>query len=106
MGVSIGGSLGPVNVSVPLTSRKSNSGCLTYILLFFIAAWPYMLSTYVAVRFFGVDQDSTLRTVIGWTFEVPWLLFLLLLLIGAVKARSDKRNAARQRPRRTVARRP
>ncbi|WP_299577585.1 hypothetical protein [uncultured Williamsia sp.] len=65
-----------------------------------IAAWPYLLATFVAVQL-GADNPSTMRTVVGWVFEAPWLLFLIFVGGAAVfgsSATSDDETLASTAP--------
>ena len=52
-------------------------GAIVVLVLAAILMWPYMLSTYVAVRVFSAENPGTVRSVVGWVFEVPWMLFLV-----------------------------
>jgi hypothetical protein len=92
MGVGIGGGIGPVRVSAHVSGRSSANGCAIFfgvVLGILFLFWPYALSTYVAVKVFDVAKDSTACNVIGWIFEAPWLLLLLLTYICYVIGKSQ-----------------
>ncbi|GGF16680.1 hypothetical protein GCM10007298_10890 [Williamsia phyllosphaerae] len=59
----------------------------------FVAAWPYLLATYVAVQL-GADNPSTTRAIIGWVFETPWLVFLII--VGLMAAFGSKTTTTGQ----------
>ncbi|ORM02909.1 hypothetical protein A5N72_17140 [Prescottella equi] len=72
---------------------------MVVLVLAAILMWPYMLSTYVAVRVFGADNPGTVRSIVGWVFEVPWMLFLGLVVVATifpdvVKGRTTEDRAA------------
>lgn len=74
----IGGGFGPVSAGTPWRrsrrSRGSPAGGLGVVLFVFVL-WPYWLGTYLAVQL-GSTNPSVARSVIGWIFEVAWLIAL------------------------------
>jgi hypothetical protein len=50
-------------------------------ILFFIAAWPFLLGTYIAVQC-GAWNPSTERLVVGWLFEVVYVAGLVGWYLG------------------------
>jgi hypothetical protein len=62
--------------------------------LFIFAVWPYWVGTYVAVQC-GAANPSTQRSVIGWIFEVAWLIALAESVIRKyVKHRQAEKELA------------
>jgi hypothetical protein len=57
------------------------------------AVWPWWLGAFLAVRLFGADNPSTTRTLVGWLFEIPWLIVLVVVVVLAMRKRR-KRQAA------------
>jgi hypothetical protein len=49
--------------------------------IFFVAAWPYLLGTYIAVRC-GAWNPSTERFVVGWCFEVVYIAGLIAAFLA------------------------
>lgn len=91
MGIRVGAGVGPVRVSAGVSNRQAGSGLVYFVgavfalaALYYVAAWPYLLGTYIAVRVFGAGQASTTRNVVGWVFEAPWALLLSAILIMAL----------------------
>lgn len=60
-------------------------------ILFFLAAWPYLLGTYIAVEL-GAWNPSTERFVVGWIFEVIYVAVLVALFV-IVRARRAQQAA-------------
>lgn len=60
-------------------------GVIVVLVLVAMLMWPYMLSTYVAVTVFGAENPGTVRSVVGWVFEVPWILFVGLAVVAAIR---------------------
>lgn len=52
--------------------------------MFFVAAWPYLLGTYIAVQC-GAWNPSTTRFVVGWCFEVVYIAGLVAWVLAARK---------------------
>jgi hypothetical protein len=76
-------------------SRGGGGGLLAWLivaaLIFFVAAWPYLLGTFIAVRC-GAENPSTVRFVVGWCFEVVYIAGLLALYLTA-REKSAQRAA-------------
>ncbi|KMV23316.1 hypothetical protein ACT16_06460 [Mycobacterium heckeshornense] len=53
-----------------------------------VVAWPWWLGTWLAVQF-GAGNPSTTRSVFGWLFELPWLVFLVFALVTLVRLRAQ-----------------
>jgi hypothetical protein len=93
----IGGGFGPLSAGTPWRrsrrSRGSSAGGLGVVLLV-LALWPYWLGTYVAVKL-GSANPSMQRSVIGWIFEVAWLIVLAEAIIRKfIKHRRAKKELA------------
>lgn len=99
----IGVGVGPLSAG---TSWKGGSrggggggGLLAWLLgaaaIFFVAAWPYLLGTFIAVRC-GAENPSTVRFVVGWCFEAVYIAGLLALFLIA-RDRSAERAAEKGR---------
>jgi HJR/Mrr/RecB family endonuclease len=56
-------------------------------------AWPYFLGTFLAVQG-GADNPSSARTITGWVFEVPWLVFLVFIPFYLLRKRSEAQERA------------
>ncbi|MEV5650212.1 hypothetical protein AB0L57_18350 [Nocardia sp. NPDC052254] len=65
-------------------------------------AWPFLLGTWIAVQF-GAANPSTARSVVGWVLEVPWLVFLALLLVGVLMGERSPKAVAQKGDRRSAA---
>jgi hypothetical protein len=82
----IGVGVGPFSAGTSWRSRGSSSGggggagMMAWLILaaivFFIAAWPYLLGTFIAVQF-GAWNPSTERIVVGMCFEVVYIAALV-----------------------------
>ena len=55
---------------------------------------PWLLGSYLAVQF-GAANPSLARTITGWVFEVPWLVFLAFVVYRINRA--NKQSADRKR---------
>lgn len=76
-GVGVG--VGPFSAGTSWRSRGSSGGDVGFVawlilaaIVFFIAAWPYLLGTYIAVQL-GAWNPSTERLVVGLLFEVVYI---------------------------------
>jgi ribosomal protein S27E len=60
---------------------------------------PWLLGSYLAVQF-GAANPSLARTITGWVFEVPWLVFLAFVVhrINRAKKQSADRKRALAQP--------
>lgn len=81
-------------------ARKTDSGGsfalgLLLFVVFMLLAWPYYLGTWLAVQF-GAGNPSTARDVVGWFFEVLWLVFLVTIAAGAWLAKRREETQARR----------
>ncbi|MFE2958405.1 DUF2510 domain-containing protein [Nocardia tengchongensis] len=57
-----------------------------------ILDWPYMLGTWLAVRL-GADNPSAARSILGWWFEIPYLISIATFGIQILRARARRQNA-------------
>jgi len=82
-GVGVG--IGPFSAGTSWRGGRSRGGgggggLLAWLIaaafIFFVAAWPYLLGTFIAVRC-GAENPSTVRFVVGWCFEVVYIAGLL-----------------------------
>jgi hypothetical protein len=85
-GVGVG--VGPGSVGHARRGRRSSGSSIGFVgFLAFLAgvalilSWPYLLGTFVAVKL-GAGTHSTARNLVGWGFEVPYLVCILLALVG------------------------
>jgi hypothetical protein len=75
-GVGVG--VGPFSAGTSWRRGKTSGGggliawLFAAAIVFFIAAWPYLLGTYIAVRC-GAWNPSTERFVVGWLFETVYI---------------------------------
>lgn len=96
-GVGVG--LGPFSAGTSWRGGRSGGssggGLLALLiavaLVFFVAAWPYLLGTFIAVRC-GAENPSTIRFVVGWCFEVLYIAGLLAWLL-ITRERNARRAA-------------
>lgn len=79
----IGVGLGPLSAGTSWRGSRGGSGSIGLLawilggaLIFFAAAWPYLLGTFLAVRS-GAENPSTARFVTGWCLEVIYVAGLL-----------------------------
>ncbi|NKY87758.1 hypothetical protein [Nocardia veterana] len=56
-------------------------GCLALAAVLWLVEWPYLLGTWLIVQA-GAHNPSTARTLMGWTFEAPYLAFFAMMAIG------------------------
>jgi hypothetical protein len=67
-------------------SGGGGGGLLAWLIagaiFFFIAAWPYLLGTFIAVRC-GAFNPSTERFLVGWCFEVVYIAGLVAWFMTA-----------------------
>lgn len=73
-------------------SSRDGGGFFAFLALVVSIAWPWWLGTFIAVKL-GAADPSTARTVVGWIFEVPWLVFVCLLVAGWMRQRSESAAA-------------
>jgi hypothetical protein len=78
--------------------RRSGDGVfigfvLVAVFVFLLAAWPYLLGTYLAVQA-GAANPSTARSVVGWLSESLYVIGLIALFITTREKRAE---AARER---------
>lgn len=89
----IGAGVGPVSAGASFKPRRSSSSsssdsmgfwgvAIIGVLCFALAAWPYWLFTFIAVKLFDAGRHSTARTLTGWIPEGLWLALVLLVGIG------------------------
>ncbi|SUA44969.1 Uncharacterised protein [Nocardia africana] len=57
------------------------AGCLALAAVLWLVEWPYLLGTWIVVQA-GARNPSIARTLMGWTFEVPYLAFFAMMAIG------------------------
>ncbi|MDR7172993.1 hypothetical protein J2W56_006759 [Nocardia kruczakiae] len=55
--------------------------CLALAAVLWLVEWPYLLGTRLVVQA-GARNPSTAGTLMGWTFEVPYLAFFAMMAIG------------------------
>lgn len=83
-------------------SRRRSGGDVGFIAflfiglaLFLVAAWPYLLGTYVAVQLFGAEDPSSARSVVGWTCETLYIVGLIAVIcVWATKSAERTRQEA------------
>jgi hypothetical protein len=112
--IGLGGSIGPfrggisnrglglgvgrLSVGFGRSRRPRNGGCAVFVgqlcLLVFAAAWPYWLGSWAAGRF-GAGAHSSIRNVVGWVFEAPYLSGLLLAALAALLSSKALRALSR-----------
>lgn len=56
------------------------------------SAWPWWCGTYIAVHL-GAGNPSAARAAVGWVFELSWLAFLAVAVVGWIVPNS-RRNTA------------
>jgi hypothetical protein len=84
----IGVGAGPFSAGTSWRGRGSGGGggflvwLIAAAVLFFVAAWPYLLGTFIAVRC-GAWNPSTERFVVGWCFEVVYVAGLVAWFLAA-----------------------
>lgn len=61
-----------------------------------LVAWPYMLGSWIAMQF-GAANPSTVRFLVGWTFEVLYFAGLAALVVKARKYRAQRAAEEAQR---------
>jgi hypothetical protein len=92
-GVGVG--VGPLSAGTSWRGGGSSGGggliawLFAAAVVFFIAAWPYLLGTYIAVRC-GAWNPSTERLVVGWLFEVVYIAGLLAYFMWVRENRSGR----------------
>lgn len=97
-GVGVG--IGPFSAGTSWRGGSGGGGLVAWLfvaaIFFFIAAWPYLLGTYMAVQS-GAWNPSTERFVVGWCFEVVYIAGLVAwFLIARMKsAEQAVQNAQR-----------
>lgn len=64
------------------------TGCAAFVCIVFVLGaialaieWPWLLGSWIAVQL-GAGLDSTARAVVGWMFEVPYLVFLIAAAVA------------------------
>ncbi|OBK15744.1 PASTA domain-containing protein [Mycobacterium asiaticum] len=93
----IGVGVGPLSAGTSWKGGGSRGGggggLLAWLLgaavIFFVAAWPYLLGTYIAVES-GAEDPSTARFVVGWCFEVVYIAGLLAWFLIARDKRAQQ----------------
>jgi len=78
--------------------RRSGDGgfigfALVAVLVFLLAAWPYLLGTYLAVQG-GAGNPSTARSIVGWISEFLYVIALIALFVTTQEKRAE---SARER---------
>ena len=56
-------------------------------LAYLVLAWPYLLGTWAAVRF-GAGPHSTVRSLVGWVLEIPYLVCLPITWIASSRQKN------------------
>ncbi|PPJ01313.1 hypothetical protein C5E51_34260 [Nocardia nova] len=56
-------------------------GCLALAAVVWLVEWPYLLGTWLVVQA-GARNPSIARTLMGWTFDIPYLAFFAIRAIG------------------------
>lgn len=98
----IGVGVGPLSAGTSWRSGGSSGGggliawLIGAAIVFFIAAWPFLLGTYIAVQC-GAWNPSTERFVVGWLFEV---IYVAGLVGWYLWFREDRRHRAAEEARR------
>jgi hypothetical protein len=95
----VGFGVGPFSAGTSWRGGRSSGGggggllaiLIGAALIFLVAAWPYLLGTFIAVRC-GAENPSTARFVVGWCFEVVYIAGLLAWFLIA-RQRSAERAA-------------
>ncbi|WP_241473606.1 Stk1 family PASTA domain-containing Ser/Thr kinase [Mycolicibacterium neoaurum] len=101
----IGVGVGPLSAGTSWCGggTSGGGGLLAWLIgaaiLFFIAAWPFLLGTYIAVQF-GAWNPSTERLVVGWLFEV---IYIAGLVGWYLWFREDRRRQAVEKARQAAA---
>lgn len=72
--------------------RGDSGGLLLIGAAVLTLAWPWLLGSWVAVQF-GAANPSTTRTVVGWVFELPWLVFLVVAAVRAFRRYTERQAA-------------
>lgn len=77
-----------------MTSRRrsQNNGLLIVAILLIAIAGPYFLGAWLAVHF----GAASARTLVGWLFEVPWLIALAFFGLRAYRKHVAYRAAVAQ----------
>lgn len=70
------------------TSQGNVGGALIVALLVVAIAGPFYLGAWLAVQF-GAENPSTARTLVGWIFEVPWLVFVAFMALRLYRRRRE-----------------
>lgn len=70
-------------------SSSNSGGFVVFLVAILALAWPWFLGSYVAVAF-GAENPSTTRAVVGWLFEIPWLVFLVVAAVAASHRHSER----------------
>jgi hypothetical protein len=99
-GVGVG--VGPLSAGTSWRGKGSSGGggliawLLAAAVVFFIAAWPFLLGTYIAVQC-GAWNPSTERLVVGWLFETVYIAGLVAWFIWSRENRSQRAAEEAQR---------
>jgi hypothetical protein len=98
----IGFGVGPLSAGTSWRGGGSSGGggliawLFAAAVLFFIAAWPFLIGTYIAVKC-GAWNPSTERLVVGWLFEVVYIAGLLAWFMWSREDRSQRAAEEAQR---------
>lgn len=92
----VGTGVGPFSAGKSWRGGSGGGGGFLALLIgaaviLFVAAWPYLLGTFIAVRC-GAENPSTVRFVVGWCFEVVYIAGLLAWFLIA-REKSAQRAA-------------
>jgi hypothetical protein len=93
----VGAGVGPFSAGKSWRGRSGGGGggflalLIVAAVIFFVAAWPYLLGTFIAVRC-GAENPSTVRFVVGWCLEVVYIAGLLAWFLIA-RDKSPQRAA-------------
>jgi hypothetical protein len=99
-GVGVG--VGPFSAGTSWRGGGSGGGgglsawLIVAAIFFFVAAWPYLLGTYIAVQC-GAWNPSTERFVVGWCFEVVYIAGLVAWFVKAREKSAQRASEEAQR---------